>query len=226
MIRMQFNYFDSRTYLKFGANSAIFSRTLRSKTMSSHHFVKEGQEPALYIHEAISFSLVESLLEWAPLVITRSSQAERVISWGIKVDVVLIENDDPLVTELLKSQIPVETVTVSEGSDLVLAVRELLASDHKPNITIACGEALPLLNDWRPAGKETVTVVDTRHRWVAVTQPSFSKWLPAGTRLQIFPANTAFRAEGVTHNANELTAMSDGVITIESSGFFWVGEYL
>jgi hypothetical protein len=224
---MQFNYFDYGTYLKIGANSAIFRGTLRRNIlMSSHHFVKEGQEPALYIHEAISFSQVESLLEWAPLVITRSSQVERVINWGIKVDVVLIEKQDPVVDELLVSQFPVRTITVSESSSLVSAVRERLNSDHQPNITIACREGQSLLNDWRPANNETVTVIDTKHRWIAVGQHSFSKWLPAATRLLIFPEHITFRAEGAHHASNALTTIRDGVITIYSTEFFWVGEYL
>ena len=37
--------------------------------MSSHHFVKEGQEPALLIMDALSLALIEPLLEWAPQVI-------------------------------------------------------------------------------------------------------------------------------------------------------------
>ena len=57
--------------------------------MSSHHFVKEGQEPALFILDNIPFQYAESLLEWVPLVMVADRALENVLHWGIKIDVVL-----------------------------------------------------------------------------------------------------------------------------------------
>jgi hypothetical protein len=195
--------------------------------MSSHHFVKEGQEPALYIHEAMSFSQVESLLEWAPQVITRSSQVERVINWGIKVDVVLMEAHDSQIDELLKSQIPVRTVTVSTGSELVSTVRGVLDSNHQTNITIVCSDASALLDEWRPAsGKDTVTLLDFENRWLGIGHHSFSKWFPAGTRLLLSPGRGTYRINDGERNDNGLITLRDGMISIHSPDFFWVGEFL
>ena len=57
--------------------------------MSSHHFVKEDQEPALIIADAsaVSFEKIQELLEWSPTVIVMESSLEMVLSWGIKMDV-------------------------------------------------------------------------------------------------------------------------------------------
>ena len=59
--------------------------------MSSHHFVREGQEPALLILDALAFDIAGPLLEWAPLVVVAQSAVDEVMLWNIKMDVVLAE---------------------------------------------------------------------------------------------------------------------------------------
>ena len=59
--------------------------------MSSHHIVRDDQEPALIIANgaACSDELMGQLLEWSPLVIVLDTAIERVIPLNIKVDVLL-----------------------------------------------------------------------------------------------------------------------------------------
>lgn len=59
--------------------------------MSSHHIVKEKQEPALYIHDLGSFDeeYLGQILEWSPTLIVNGAIYEKVMSMGLKVDVVL-----------------------------------------------------------------------------------------------------------------------------------------
>ena len=49
--------------------------------MSSHHIVRDDQEPALIIAngEACSMNLLHQLLEWSPLVVVLDSAIDRVI---------------------------------------------------------------------------------------------------------------------------------------------------
>ena len=63
--------------------------------MSSHHIIRDKQEPALIIAngEACSLDMVEQLLEWSPTVIVLDGAIERVVSLGIKVDVWLGDFD-------------------------------------------------------------------------------------------------------------------------------------
>ena len=63
--------------------------------MSSHHIVRDDQEPALIIANGASCSmeLLNQLLEWQPLVIVLDSAMERVVELGIKVDVLLGDFD-------------------------------------------------------------------------------------------------------------------------------------
>ena len=63
--------------------------------MSSHHIVRDDQEPALIIANGAScnIELLGQLLEWSPLVIVLDSAMERVLELGIKVDVLLGDFD-------------------------------------------------------------------------------------------------------------------------------------
>src|ERR671912_567944 len=61
--------------------------------MSSHHYVKEAQEPALLVADALADDHLLSLLEWSPVVLAASQALPKVASWGIRVDVVFF---DPL----------------------------------------------------------------------------------------------------------------------------------
>ena len=77
--------------------------------MSSHHFVKEGQEPALFILEPISFQVASPLLEWAPLVLVSANALDDVLRWGIKIDVVLVEKSRvETLTRNLLEQVPIK----------------------------------------------------------------------------------------------------------------------
>ena len=66
--------------------------------MSSHHFVKEKQEPALIIADLNGFDeeYLGQLLEWSPTVLVPSHLIEKVISLGIKVDVVLMSDNEEI----------------------------------------------------------------------------------------------------------------------------------
>ena len=89
--------------------------------MSSHHFVKEQQEPAVFILdvEGISFKTVAPLLEWSPTLLVAQEAVEVVLSWGIKIDVILatssFQEDN---RHLLEEQYPLRFLTVSALSGL------------------------------------------------------------------------------------------------------------
>ena len=59
--------------------------------MSSHHIVREKQEPALYIHHLGNFDEenLGQLLEWSPTIVVAASEYEKALSLGIKIDVVI-----------------------------------------------------------------------------------------------------------------------------------------
>ncbi|TAG64248.1 MAG: thiamine diphosphokinase, partial [Runella slithyformis] len=81
--------------------------------MSSHHIIRDKQEPALLIAngESCSFELMGQLLEWSPFVVVLDGAAQRVLDLGIKIDVLLGDFDhnfDP--QRMLQQQFPMEIV--------------------------------------------------------------------------------------------------------------------
>ncbi|HEY1053687.1 MAG TPA: thiamine diphosphokinase, partial [Emticicia sp.] len=100
--------------------------------MSSHHIVREKQEPALIIAngEACSFELLGQLLEWSPFVVVLDQAIHRVIELGIKVDVLLGDFDVNIdLTEIEKSQYPIEIIHTpdQEKTDLEKAFDMLIS---------------------------------------------------------------------------------------------------
>src|ERR1700761_3919385 len=59
--------------------------------MSSHHIVREKQEPALLVLGMDTFSgeLLGQLLEWSPTIVATELTAEQFIAQDIKVDLVV-----------------------------------------------------------------------------------------------------------------------------------------
>ena len=73
--------------------------------MSSHHIIRDEQEPALYIHAADNFTLeaMGDLLEWSPTVLVSPAALKKVVDFGMKVDAVPGTSFSPEQEELLKA---------------------------------------------------------------------------------------------------------------------------
>lgn len=115
--------------------------------MSSHHIVREKQEPALIIAngEACSDELLGQLLEWSPFVLVLDGAIERVLSRGIKIDVLFGDFDhlDTNFEELRSSQFPMEIIHApdQEKTDLEKAIEFLIGRDFPAaNIVWATGK--------------------------------------------------------------------------------------
>lgn len=179
--------------------------------MSSHHFVKEGQEPALVILEPCSFSLAAPLLEWSPLVIVRDSALESVQSWGIKIDVLFAQEEiDTL--DLLKLYAP-------EG--FYEALFGFLRERGQSAIHVLGSRALfdPLLEY---VGAFSITLTDAGSHCVACSG-SFIKWYPAGTMLRTHPFG--IHADGDVEPITDwLHVRSPGMVKFTHERPFWIEE--
>jgi hypothetical protein len=200
--------------------------------MSSHHFVKEQQEPAVFILEVegISFETVAPLLEWSPTLLVAQEAVEVVVSWGIKIDVVLgtlefqIEN-----RHLLEEQYPLRFLTVSSLSALEEGIHYLLASQHK-------GVHLVGFNHQNHQQLEEkilhldLTLVDGDWKYYPVKGGKFSKWFaPSEIRLlatENQPVEVSNTDGSLLFPVCYLTQLEvpEGISTFSSTGIFWIGE--
>ena len=104
--------------------------------MSSHHIVRDDQEPALIIAngESCSSELLGQLLEWSPIVVVLDSAIERVLQLDIKVDVLLGDFDRNFDAQKYKdAQFPIEIIHTPDQNktDLEKAFDYLIEKKHK-----------------------------------------------------------------------------------------------
>ncbi len=173
--------------------------------MSSHHVVREKQEPALIIAngEACSISLLEQLLEWSPLVVVLDGAVERVMSLGIKIDVLFGDFDGLNISleEVKNKQYPIEIVHApdQEKTDLEKAIDYLIGRQFPAvNIVWATGRRADhtlanITNIVKQREQIQIRMIDD-YSLIYPLSPLpvvFSKWFKAGTPVSLVPVGLA-----------------------------------
>ncbi|KAB7730285.1 thiamine diphosphokinase [Rudanella paleaurantiibacter] len=173
--------------------------------MSSHHIVRDEQEPALLIAngERCTDELLGQLLEWSPVVVVLDRAIWRVLDLGIKVDVLLGDfdpaaNGDPLDLELIRHrQYPLEVVHTPDQNktDLEKGIEYLIARGHSAvNIVWATGRRADhsitnMTNIVRYKDQIKLVIHDDYSRIFPLVN-TFEKWYEAGTPLSLIPVGT------------------------------------
>ena len=194
--------------------------------MSSHHFVREGQEPALLIIDALSMELAAPLLEWAPHVVVVDAALEEVMLWGIKIDFVLLADESFLpLMERLQTQQPSQTYPYSPEHALLAGI-EVLRQHQNSAVTVMAEEALSLMK-LPEASLFPVSFLTRELRWSLIEKGHFEKWLPSGTVVRIIPETPdRFEILGLEYSNSGYRAVRDGLVSVKSPEQFWIGEYL
>jgi len=173
--------------------------------MSSHHIVRDDQEPALIIANgaACSEELMGQLLEWSPLVIVLDSAITRVIEMGIKVDVLLGDFDRGFDPEYYRElQYPLEIVHTpnQDKTDLEKAFDYLIGRNFPAvNVIWATGRRADhtitnITNIVRFSNKLKIVMLDD-HSKIFVLPKKYEKWYPAGTPISLIPVGVV---DGIT----------------------------
>ena len=173
--------------------------------MSSHHFVKEGQEPALIIAngEVCSTELIGQLLEWSPFVMVLDGAIYRVLDLKIKVDAVLGDFDRAInIEELMKDQYPVQIIHTPDQNktDLQKGIEYLISKGYAAvNIIWATGKRsdhhLSNITDIVRYKDQIKIVIFDDYSKVFCLPKKYEKWYTAGTPISLLPIGTA---KGVT----------------------------
>ena len=165
--------------------------------MSSHHIVRDDQEPALIIANgaSCSFELLGQLLEWSPIVVVLDSAMERVLQLDIKVDVLLGDFDGDFNPEIYKEkQYPLEIVHTpnQDKTDLEKALDYLIEKGHQAvNIVWATGKRADhtitnITNIIRYRNKLKIVILDD-HSKIFLLPNKFEKWYTANTPISLIP---------------------------------------
>lgn len=173
--------------------------------MSSHHFVRDKQEPALIIAngEECSPSLLNSLLEWNPFIVILDGAVHRVLDLGIKFDVLLGDFD--------RNEIAFSTITEKhshvriihaedqEKTDLEKGIDFLIAEGYDAvNVVWATGRRADhsitnITNICRYRAKITVCILDNYSTITLLPHvpKKFTKWYEQGTPISLIPIGKA-----------------------------------
>lgn len=188
--------------------------------MSSHHIVRDDQEPALIIANGAECSaeLMGQLLEWSPLVIVLDNAIDRVLDLGIKVDVLLGDFDDDFNPEVyLERQFPLEIVHTpdQEKTDLEKAFDYLIDRGiPAANVIWATGRRADhtitnITNIVRYRDKLKIVILDD-HSKIFLLPKKFEKWYPANTPLSLIPIG---KVSGI-HSKNLQYELANDELTI------------
>ncbi len=195
--------------------------------MSSHHFVKEGQEPALFILEALSFEILQPLLEWVPTVMVADCVVEEVLQWGIKIDIVLQHHVPlPELEEKLANQTPIQIVRC-KADVLGEGLHFLIQNYNSTPVNIM---AIPDAELLRSLDKFIlqlqIGIFCKTEKWSAIVS-AFEKWLPAGSRILVQSRPlSGLEVEGLVQKGEEWWSTEAGFIKIQAKSPFWIGERL
>jgi thiamine pyrophosphokinase len=188
--------------------------------MSSHHIVRDDQEPALIIGngESCTDELMGQLLEWSPLVVVLDSAMSRVMERDVKVDVLIGDFDHGIdVEQYRESQYPIEIIHApdQEKTDLEKALDYLIARKIPAvNIIWATGRRADhtitnITNLAKYRDLIRIVILDD-HSKIFLLQRTFEKWYTAGTIISLIPIGTV---EGI-RTSNLMYPLNDESLTM------------
>lgn len=173
--------------------------------MSSHHIVREGQEPALIIAngESCSTELLGQLLEWSPFVVVLDGAIERVLELGIKVDVLLGDFDsNHFSLEHIQAQQKIEIIHAPDQNktDLQKGLEFLIARKFDAvNILWGTGRRadhnLSNITDVVRYQSQINVVLFDDYSKIFLLPKKYKKWYVKNTPLSLMPVGIV---EGVT----------------------------
>jgi thiamine pyrophosphokinase len=188
--------------------------------MSSHHIVRDDQEPALIIANGAecSFELLGQLLEWSPIVIVLDSAMTRVLDLNIKVDVLLGDFDRGFDPEYYKEkQFPIEIIHApnQDKTDLEKAFDYLIERKIPAvNVVWATGKradhTITNITSIVQYREQLKIVILDDHSKIFVLPKRFEKWYTANTPISLIPIGNV---SGI-HSENLFYPLKNDTLTI------------
>lgn len=202
--------------------------------MSSHHFVKEQQEPALLIlkTEGVDFEQIAPLLEWSPTVLVAQEAVEAVISWGIKLDVVLADSKFQVENnQLLEEQYPMKFRTTLDGNFLNEGIQYLKETEQSAVNVVGFDHKL-VFGLESILGALDIVIIDGPLRYFPVKSGTFKKWYPEVSLQLHAPENTLLEMKTgestsfIKINHATFVEVEEGFSSFQAKGIFWIGEFM
>ncbi len=189
--------------------------------MSSHHIVREKQEPALFILSLENFGDEDlgQLLEWSPTLIATLPVAEQLIVYGIKVDLIVA---GPMRSF---NQSDIKWIPIDGYSELQAGLNYLVAQGYPAVNIITDRLETVVLESYI---NQINLVIFYCGKKIYAILPGFSKWRPAGKVVEILTSNQEITTQNLELIApQQYQTIADGVttFTFQSPRIFISEEY-
>jgi len=177
--------------------------------MSSHHIVKEKQEPALYIDELGDFNeeLLGQLLEWSPTLLVNAENYDKILSLGLKIDILVNGNHNEIQENTRVIQGPADS--------LMVAINYLY--EEKYSAVNVITDKFDLEKFAGFSDKINMVVFTPSDKYYTI-KSGFSVWKPAGSIFNIL-GNAYLEVTNLMQNENgTFNVVKDGFVEFSFSG--------
>ena len=159
--------------------------------MSSHHIVREKQEPALLVLGLDNFTheMLGQLLEWSPTIITTPQTAGILSTNGIKIDWIISNGSD----DMLQSDVKMMSIGDEHLTDAAL---EFLADNEYSAVNIVTDQFD--VKDYEHFIDKINLVIFNGNKKIYAISPGFSKWKPAGETIELLSPASGLHFKGLT----------------------------
>ncbi len=192
--------------------------------MSSHHIVRDAQEPALVIAGDFPLAHTEALLEWSPVVVVLEHCLAEVLTWEIKIDVVVGSFEQiSFLTQQLEHQFPVEIIP-DENDALKAALTYLYTHQHRAANIIG---QMPTPIRGHFSEKMTLTFYQNGYKYILPSEPYFKKWVATGTQflIDVSVNVNALEVHNLQIQNKHWQAIESGFVEIHHLPMHkWIGE--
>jgi len=176
--------------------------------MSSHHIVREKQEPALLVLGLNNFTEEDlgQLLEWSPTLIATAPVAEQLTVYGIKIDHVIANDADEITQSDLK------IISPGEQTPLQAAFNYLLTEGY-PAVNVVADELE--LADYESYASQINLVIFHEAQKIYTVSSGFSKWKPASETITLLSASAGVQTVGLAEIApHQYQTVADGIFVL------------
>jgi thiamine pyrophosphokinase len=189
--------------------------------MSSHHIVREKQEPALLVLGIDNFEeeLLGQLLEWSPTVITTPDTAEKLDSLGIKIDWIIADNAEGFAQSDVK-------LIAMENDNVAIAALKFLTVNSYPAVNVIVDE--PELSNFLPYADKINLVIFTATQKIYPVTSGFNKWKPAGEQIELLSQTKTLKYNGLLDKGeSKYQTVTDGFFNLQfEEPFLLIAETL
>ncbi len=193
--------------------------------MSSHHIIRDEQEPALLVLDplAIEREHLDGLLEWSPTLLVTEAHVNTLLDWGIKVDRVLAKSGSGL---LSTKQELYDVIEQPKGSSSLDAGLSFLRQKNHHSVNIIGNPENELIFLHPLVAQMNCVLFEANRKIVFAKKGVYRKWFKAYTSLSIQPFEVMYLStEGLMDDLDnekledelQIITTDDGMLSVRSN---------